>query len=196
MLSLGGIDVTSTHVPVNKCFIACYSHVGFVECKPHWLSELGDLGSCPLGGSVKCWGTRCVVQTLHCSRKSWELEFSSQLCGSVLAVGFIARVCYQFWYKSFLSHPMCRSHSANFWISLRENCSMCGCVFGASMGGGILRSFLCRHLCPESLLGSIWNTLEISTPLNFTRSHPIRRALQTGNTQKWPSIIKVGDFGD
>ena len=49
----------------NNCFILCYSHVGIVECKPHWIPDLGDWGSCPLGGSVKCWGTRCVVYTLH-----------------------------------------------------------------------------------------------------------------------------------
>lgn len=52
-LSLGGIALASAYEPVNNSFFVCPGHAGFVECKLQWLSELGDLGPCPLGGSVK-----------------------------------------------------------------------------------------------------------------------------------------------
>ena len=65
-------------------------------------------------------------------------------------VGFMARVCfsisYPFWYGCFLVRTMCRSHSASFWISFWENCSVCSCIFGVSMGGGEFRSILWSFL--------------------------------------------------
>lgn len=38
----------------------------------------------------------------------------------------------------FLVCLMCRSHSASFWISFRENCSLYSCRFGVSLVGGKL----------------------------------------------------------
>lgn len=41
------------------------------------------------------------------------------------------------------SYPVCRGHSASCWITFRETCSMCSCMFGGSVGGRKLRRVLC-----------------------------------------------------
>ena len=44
-------------------------------------------------------------------------------------VWFVERVylslSYPFWFRHFLSHPMCSSHSASFWISLKKEMGLC-----------------------------------------------------------------------
>ena len=128
-------------------FVSRYFLVSLlISSLTHWLSELGDLAVCSLGGdlavcslggSLKSWGARCVLQTLHSLGRSWELGIHSWLCGTVPMVGFMARLCLSFSYPflcgHFLSHPIWRSHSPSFWISLRGNCSLCHCIFSMSM---------------------------------------------------------------
>ena len=57
----------------------------------------------------------------------------------------------------FLSHPICKSCSSSFRISLRGHFSMCICPFGAFMGGGKFRSLLCCHFGWVSHLYSFFN---------------------------------------
>lgn len=61
-------------------------------------------------------------------------HFPNWLYVTMPVVGLIARVCLslsnQFWSGYFLIHPMCRSHSANFWISFGGKCFLCSCKFG------------------------------------------------------------------
>lgn len=93
------------------------------------------------------------VQTLHFSRRSWRLGIPSRWYNAVLGLGIMVRVClslsYLFLWGYFLSCLMCKSHSTSFWISPRGNCSMCGCIFGVSMGKGKFRIFSCHMLVPE-----------------------------------------------
>lgn len=42
------------------------------RCKFCWFSKLGALGTNHLGGSLKSWGAKCRVQTLQCTRRSWD----------------------------------------------------------------------------------------------------------------------------
>ena len=44
----------------------------FCGCKFCWLSKLENLGAYHLGGSLKSWGAKCGVQTLHCTKRSWD----------------------------------------------------------------------------------------------------------------------------
>ena len=127
------------HVTFLFSFVSRYFLVSLlISSLTHWLSELGDLAVCSLGGdlavcslggSLKSWGARCVLQTLHSLGRSWELGIHSWLCGTVPMVGFMARLCLSFSYPflcgHFLSHPIWRSHSPSFWISLRGNCCVC-----------------------------------------------------------------------
>lgn len=83
---------------------SCDTH----EYNTHWLGELGDLGTCPLDGSLKSWG----VQTLCLSGKTWELGRPSckVLCwGRVYGenVLFIS-TCFN---VGIFSVSVCRSHS-------------------------------------------------------------------------------------
>lgn len=48
---------------------------GLINAKLHWLSQLGNLGDSPLGGSYKSCGTKCMVQALCFSGRSWELGY-------------------------------------------------------------------------------------------------------------------------
>ena len=77
------------------------------------------------------------------------------LYGVMLGVGFMTRVLQPFlpifWCRYFLSHLMCRGHLISFWISLRENCSMCSYIFHRSKRGGKLRSPLGHYLRTPSL---------------------------------------------
>lgn len=67
-----------------KTFVVRYIHVGLMNAKPQWQSDLGDLGTNPSGDSPKSQGTICVVQ----SRRSWELGVPSQFQSSLPRVGF------------------------------------------------------------------------------------------------------------
>lgn len=73
------------------------------------------------------------------------------MCGTVWVRGevFMVRVClslfYLFWCRCFLIHPMHRSHSASFWLSFRENCSVYSYAFSVCMGGRELRSLQSFH---------------------------------------------------
>lgn len=62
-----------------------------MDISPIAFQKLDDLGAQLLGGSLKSWGIRCGIQTLHMSGRSWELLVPSQLC--VSGVGFMAILC-------------------------------------------------------------------------------------------------------
>lgn len=55
--------------------------------------------------------------------------------GAVFMEGMFLSLSYIFQCEYLLNHPMHRSHSTSFWISLRENRSMCTCIFTESMRG-------------------------------------------------------------
>lgn len=142
----------NNHIIVSLHFVdVVYLNDWFpdVSCFALWVSWT----QAPLACRV-----RCLVQTLHFSRKNRSCEFSRscilpclgrwgswQDCASAspahFSVGFFFLVC-----------PVCRSHSASFWISFRGNCSICCCTFSVSLGGGEFRS-LC--LTEISLISEI-----------------------------------------
>lgn len=115
----------------------------------HWFSEIGVLGACLSSGSFKSWGIRCGTQTFRCSERSWEGVVPSQLCGIRLGMGFMTRMCpnlsYWFQWGYFLIQLMCRSPSASFRISFKENYSLCGCPLSVPVVGEF-KSLLCCHL--------------------------------------------------
>lgn len=79
--------------PINNRFCVCYSPVNLMNASHTGFLQLGVLGAHPLGGSLKNWSTECVVQTLHSSEISWELEVPSWLYGTVPGMGFMALLC-------------------------------------------------------------------------------------------------------
>ena len=87
---------------------SCGTH----EYNPHWLGELGDLGTCPLDDSLKSLGVICVVQTLCSSGKSWELGGPSckALCWSGVYGESVSSIstCFN---VGIFSVSVCRSHS-------------------------------------------------------------------------------------
>lgn len=93
------------------------------------------------------WGTLCS------SGRNWEFWVSSQLCVTAPGVGFMVNLylslCYPFWCGFFSRLPLCRIHSASFWISLRRNYSLCRGRFCVSVGGDEFRRLLHCHLKPE-----------------------------------------------
>lgn len=124
-LSLGGNSgVKCLHSPLTTASLFA---IGTHECKPHWLTELGNLGAHSSCGSLKSWSTTCVVQTLCFSGTSWELGAPSDckvLCQGLGLWWNYVSFSYPFWRGYFLSCPMCRNHSTSFWIPFRVNWSM------------------------------------------------------------------------
>lgn len=130
---------------------------GTYEWKLYWLLERGVYGPHPSCGSLKSWGTRCEVQTICSSWRSWELRLCSQLQDTLPGAGFMERVFLRLSYPcrcgcSFIC-SMCMSCllvSGSF----RARCSTCSCIYDVPVGGEALRSFLFHHL---SQLSSIFN---------------------------------------
>ena len=85
----------------------------------------GYLGDHFSGGNLKSWNTRCWIQAVHSSGRTWKLWVASPLYVTVLGVGFMAKVylslSYPFQCGYFLIYPICSYCSAIFWISSREN---------------------------------------------------------------------------
>ena len=47
-------------------------HSRFGSWEPHWFAK-SDVSGVPfLGASLKSWGAKCRVQTLQCTRRSWD----------------------------------------------------------------------------------------------------------------------------
>ena len=129
------------------------------ECpgyKPCWLSVLAVLGSCPLSGSLKNWGIKCRVQTLHYSGRSWEWGVPSAYRVLCQGWGFqweclSLRTCFDV--SFFLIHLMGKSQSAIFWISFSDKCSVCDCSSGC--------------LWEEGTSGVSYISIFVNAPLNF-----------------------------
>lgn len=105
--------------------------------KPKWLSQLGVSGMCSLGGSLKCWGTKCGLQTTHSSGSSWELGVLSRLYGTALG-GVYGKNVSAF---PILFNVGVFSFAQNVGVSqlvfgyLSEIIAPCvGCTFGVTMG--------------------------------------------------------------
>ena len=88
------------------------------------------------------------------------LEAGNQMCGPNPSFSFLqenltvwhcTRTSCPFWSGYFLNDPKCRSHSANFWISLKENCSMHSCKLCGSLKTWKFRSFLYCHIVSSLL---------------------------------------------
>ena len=101
VLSREGIVVASAFVPFNNCSIICYSLIALMSTSL-WLSELDVLRTCTMGGSLKCWGTKCGLQAPHSSGKSWESGVPSWLYDTVWSYGVYGESVSQ----PFLSLPM------------------------------------------------------------------------------------------
>ena len=90
------------------------------EHKPHWLSDVGDLGALPLGGRLKSWGARYVIQTLPSLGRSWELGVPG--CMTLWWVWGLwwecLRLSYLFQYGLMYKSPylLYTSHSTSFWL--------------------------------------------------------------------------------
>lgn len=85
MLSLKGIAAANAHLLMKHCFFVV---VLWVSSMPVLLAFRAGC----LGIPVFRWGPRCVVQTLHSSRTSWELGFFPRLYDAMPGVEFLARV--------------------------------------------------------------------------------------------------------
>ena len=133
-----GTAMASAHIAIKNSLIQsclCRGH------KPFWFLELGVLGYCPSGGSLKRWDTRCGIQNLCSAGKSWELGSPSY--GGMLKWSLWQEcVFYSFQCGYFPCCLMFRSWSTGFWISFRENCSMRSCALSACMGKGSWASYV------------------------------------------------------
>lgn len=112
----------------------------------HWLSELVVLGASFSGGVLKVRVLDIVSNLFASQGKAGSCEFPS--CAGVFMVTVAQTfLLISLWY--FLIHPMCKNHSAGFWITFSGNCSICSYRFGGSMGPGEFRSLLFHHLVTE-----------------------------------------------
>ena len=59
-----------------------------LELKPHWLSELNNLRTCPSDCNLRNWRARCVVQTLCFSGTAKSRGFPPSCVTSALELGF------------------------------------------------------------------------------------------------------------
>lgn len=83
------IATSSTCMLTDNCSFVCYSLLGFMG--PNFIGFQSQVcfWAHPSGQSLKNWGTKCRVQTLCPSVRSWELVVLSQLYGTMLEVGFM-----------------------------------------------------------------------------------------------------------
>lgn len=78
---------------LNNFSSVCCKSPGSWECNPHWFSELDILRSHPLVRVINVWALNVGVQTDCSWERSLELGVPSQLYGTMLGVGFVARLC-------------------------------------------------------------------------------------------------------
>lgn len=115
--------------------------------KPPWLSQLGAWEAHLLGGSLKGCVAKCGVQTLPCSGKSWNWELLPDCMALCWGQGYgeiSLSLSYPFLTWVF-SHSPDVYESVSFWISFKGSCSVCSCIFSASVWGGF-RGLLRHHL--------------------------------------------------
>ena len=72
-LSPGGIVLANPHISNKNCFFVHYSLVDLMNISTLGFQSQMFFAACPSGGSVKAWGTRCWVQTLHSLGRRWKL---------------------------------------------------------------------------------------------------------------------------
>ena len=122
-------------VLLRKCSFVFYSHMELVDTSPTDFQRVFE-GPMPQVGAIKIV-VLGVQSKPFTAQGSWELEIPFWLYGTVLGMGFVARVClslsYLFWCGYFLIHLMCRSCSVSLWISFWETCCMGSCTSGASV---------------------------------------------------------------
>lgn len=96
------LTIKGSPIPFKNCCFVCdrpvdLSPVGF-QISVIW-------GPIPGVGALKSWGTRCVVQTLQSSGRSWELGAPSQVFGAMLRMSFTMTAwlspSYPFWGEYF-----------------------------------------------------------------------------------------------
>lgn len=121
-----------------KIYFVCFNTVGYMNASP-----LGFQ-------SFKRWYVRHVIQHFALQRAAGSWQFPSDHMVLCQGLGHRMKVClslsYQYWCAYFLSHPMCKSHSISFCISLRGHCSIGSCIFSVFMEGGRFRRLLSFHL--------------------------------------------------
>lgn len=127
-----------------------------IDFKPKRVTRQRGLGSLCLGGSLKSWGTGCVVQTLHSSGSDWELRVPCWLYGALPGMGFMVWMClslsHLFWCDIFSLAQYIGVTQLVSGSILRGACSLCSCTFSDSVGGRKSRSLQCCHLSPTSSL--------------------------------------------
>lgn len=103
------------------------------------------MGICCLGAGLKRWGTRYRVQIVCSSKRSSRVVCFPPICGSAyqewslwLHCDSAAPTHFNISLLFFFFFTRCRTHSASFWISFRENYSLYSCRFGMSLVGGKL----------------------------------------------------------
>ena len=97
------------------------------------------------------WLSLCLnlLAILRLLREKLRVGIPSWLYGAVLRLGLMIWVsvfCTHF-YLDILSFIWCvRIAQLVYWVSFRENCSVCSCKFGAAMRERELRSLLCLNV--------------------------------------------------
>lgn len=129
-LSPGRTPTASAHMPGKPLHCLLWS------CETRNASPVGIQSQVfwwpipQVGALIKRWGNKCAFQSICSSGRSWELGGPHDhmvlcqewgLLGEYVPVG----LSYSFRCGHFLSHLMCRSHSAGFWIALRGDCCIC-----------------------------------------------------------------------
>ena len=160
--------------PFKSCFSVSYSlldllHAGFISflsCM-FWLliSQMQVL--------------KVEVPNVGCTSFTSQGEAPVLICllivGQCSRGGNYGKMClghsYLLWCDFFLICPVCRYHSASFYICFRGSCSIFSCRFDVSMGGGEHRTFLHHHLEWECLgkTSIYWNNTVLDTA--YTKQH-------------------------
>lgn len=146
-LSLGGITMVTASVPITASLFAI--DCGYCGWTPHLFSELSVLGAQPQVRVLKAGHHMCGPNPLLL-KKNLGIGGSPQIVWLCTEWGLwqecISAFPNSFHCEYFLVYPMCRNHSASFWISFKRNCSLCSCAFCTSKWRREVRSLFCHHL--------------------------------------------------
>lgn len=130
-----GIAIGSFCKPVRNYSFIWYRLGGSSGSKTCWVSDLDVLWIHHSVESFKSLGTDVGSKHFAPSGEGRGCEFPPIVM--LLCQGFMVRVClsfaFPFWCRHFLICLLCRSHSANFWISF-SGIALCSWRFSMSVG--------------------------------------------------------------
>lgn len=125
VLTPGEVAAVSDCLSLKNSLLAVVSRISRIQASLAFRAQFWEahLSS----ENLKSWSTRCGVQTLHFSERSWELGVPSGLYALYQGWGFLASICLSISHpiqcRYFLIHLMCRAFEF-----LSEMISLCAAI--------------------------------------------------------------------